>query len=61
MSDKYFVDTNILVYANAAAAGDKHARAQALVEDLWLIQVAETAGAAFSIQKTFQAGRDTAR
>ena len=35
MSDKYFVDTNILMYAHDTAAGDKHARARALVEDLW--------------------------
>jgi predicted nucleic acid-binding protein len=36
MSDKFFVDTNILMYAHDIAAGDKHARAKALVEDLWL-------------------------
>jgi predicted nucleic acid-binding protein len=35
MSDKYFVDTNILVYAHDSSAGDKHLRAKALVEDLW--------------------------
>ncbi len=35
MSDKYFVDTNILMYAHDAAAGEKHARAKALVEALW--------------------------
>lgn len=35
MSDKYFVDTNILVYAHDTSAGDKHLRAKALVEDLW--------------------------
>lgn len=35
MSDRYFVDTNILMYAHDTAAGDKHARAQVLVEDLW--------------------------
>lgn len=35
MSDKYFVDTNILMYAHDAAAGAKHDRAKALVEDLW--------------------------
>ncbi len=35
MSDRYFVDTNILMYAHDTAAGDKHARARALVEDLW--------------------------
>jgi predicted nucleic acid-binding protein len=35
MSDRYFVDTNILMYAHDAAAGDKHHRAKALVENLW--------------------------
>ena len=35
MSDKYFVDTNILMYAHDTAAGAKHERARALVEDLW--------------------------
>jgi predicted nucleic acid-binding protein len=35
MSDKRFVDTNILVYAHDSAAGAKHERAKALVEQLW--------------------------
>jgi predicted nucleic acid-binding protein len=35
MSDRYFVDTNILMYAHDASAGAKHERAQALVEQLW--------------------------
>jgi predicted nucleic acid-binding protein len=35
MSDKYFVDTNILVYAHDRSAGAKHQRAKALVERLW--------------------------
>lgn len=35
MSDRYFVDTNILMYAHDAAAGEKHQRAKALVEELW--------------------------
>jgi predicted nucleic acid-binding protein len=35
MSDKYFVDTNILMYAHDAGAGPKHERARALVEQLW--------------------------
>lgn len=35
MSARSFVDTNILVYAHDAAAGVKHERARALVEDLW--------------------------
>lgn len=34
-ADKAFVDTNILVYAHDAAAGDRHARAEALVTQLW--------------------------
>ena len=35
MSDKFFVDTNILVYAHDSAQGEKHKRAQALVQTLW--------------------------
>jgi predicted nucleic acid-binding protein len=35
MSDRYFVDTNILMYAHDTAAGEKHQRARALVESLW--------------------------
>lgn len=35
MSDKFFVDTNILMYAHDTAAGAKHDRARALVEELW--------------------------
>ena len=35
MSDRYFVDTNILVYAYDRTTGAKHARARALVEQLW--------------------------
>jgi predicted nucleic acid-binding protein len=35
MSDKYFVDTNILMYAHDKAAGEKHERARVLVEQLW--------------------------
>jgi len=35
MSDRYFVDTNILMYAHDASAGSKHERAKALVEELW--------------------------
>lgn len=33
--DKAFVDTNILVYAHDAAAGEKHSRAKALVSQIW--------------------------
>src|SRR5262245_6731902 len=35
MSDRYFVDTNILMYAHDAAAGEKHQKAKALVQELW--------------------------
>jgi predicted nucleic acid-binding protein len=35
MSDKCFVDTNILVYAHDRSAGVKHQRAQMLLEQLW--------------------------
>lgn len=35
MSDRYFVDTNILMYAHDLSAGAKHERARALVEELW--------------------------
>ena len=35
MSDKYFVDTNILVYAHDRSSGAKHERALELVQELW--------------------------
>jgi predicted nucleic acid-binding protein len=35
MPDKYFVDTNILVYAHDEAAGVRHERAAVLLETLW--------------------------
>ena len=35
MSDRFFVDTNILMYAHDKASGAKHERAKALVEELW--------------------------
>ncbi len=35
MSDRIFVDTNILVYAHDLSAGDRHAKASAVVESLW--------------------------
>lgn len=35
MDEKYFVDTNILVYAHDRSAGLKHERALALVDRLW--------------------------
>ncbi len=33
-----FVDTNVLIYAYDRSAGEKHARAQALVADLWRVR-----------------------
>lgn len=35
MSDRCFVDTNILVYAHDRSAGLKHERARILIEELW--------------------------
>ena len=35
MADKFFVDTNILVYAYDRSAGRKHQKSRALVEELW--------------------------
>ena len=35
MSDKCFVDTNILVYAHDCSAGLKYERAETLIETLW--------------------------
>lgn len=35
MSDKCFVDTDILVYAHDRSAGVKHDRARQLLEQLW--------------------------
>jgi predicted nucleic acid-binding protein len=35
MSDKCFVDTNILVYAHDRSTGDKHLRARTLIDQLW--------------------------
>jgi predicted nucleic acid-binding protein len=35
MSDKSFVDTNILVYAHDRSAGARHDKAAALIEQLW--------------------------
>lgn len=35
MSDKCFVDTNILIYAHDRSTGVKHRRAQLLTEQLW--------------------------
>jgi predicted nucleic acid-binding protein len=33
MSDRYFVDTNILMHAHDAAAGEKHEKARALARN----------------------------
>ena len=35
MNDRFFVDTNILVYAHDRSAGLKHRRASLLLEQLW--------------------------
>lgn len=35
MSARYFVDTNLLIYAHSPEAGEKSRRARALVERLW--------------------------
>jgi predicted nucleic acid-binding protein len=35
MADKYFVDTNILIYAHDPSAGVKHDRARQLIAQLW--------------------------
>jgi predicted nucleic acid-binding protein len=35
MAEKYFVDTNILIYAHDRSTGLKHDRARQLVERLW--------------------------
>jgi predicted nucleic acid-binding protein len=31
-----FVDTNVLIYAHDLSAGDKHARARELIQELWV-------------------------
>ncbi len=36
MPDKYFVDTNILIYAHDRSTGLKHERARQLIERLWV-------------------------
>ncbi|HKN15580.1 MAG TPA: PIN domain-containing protein [Candidatus Sulfotelmatobacter sp.] len=35
MADKYFVDTNILIYAHDRSSGIKHQRARRTIERLW--------------------------
>ena len=37
MPDKFFVDTNILLYAHDRSAGVKHERARQLLERLWTL------------------------
>jgi|ERR1022692_4203183 predicted nucleic acid-binding protein len=36
MADKYFVDTNVLIYAHDRSTGIKHERARQLIESLWM-------------------------
>jgi len=36
MSDRVFVDTNVLIYAHDLDAGKKHAVASQLIEELWM-------------------------
>jgi predicted nucleic acid-binding protein len=36
MPDKYFVDTNILIYAHDRSTGIKHERASRLIEHWWM-------------------------
>lgn len=45
MSNKAFLDTNILVYAHEPGTGIKHERARALIEMIW-----ETGGGVLSTQ-----------
>ena len=35
MSARYFVDTNLLIYAHSREAGEKNRKARALIERLW--------------------------
>jgi predicted nucleic acid-binding protein len=35
VADKFFVDTNILIYAHDRSTGVKHERARKLIENLW--------------------------
>jgi predicted nucleic acid-binding protein len=35
MAEKYFVDTNILIYAHDRSSGIKHERARRVIERLW--------------------------
>ncbi len=36
MAEKYFVDTNVLIYAHDRSTGFKHERARQLIEGLWM-------------------------
>jgi predicted nucleic acid-binding protein len=49
MSDRCFVDTNILVYAHDRTSGAKHERARALIEGLW-----SSGGGVLSTQVLFE-------
>lgn len=35
MAERYFVDTNVLIYAHDRSAGARHERARRLIEHLW--------------------------
>lgn len=37
MSDRVFVDTNVLVYAHDTSTGARHEQARSLVERLWIL------------------------
>ena len=45
VSQRQFVDTNILIYAHDRSAGPKHLRAKALIQELW-----DSGGGYLSIQ-----------
>ena len=45
VSQRQFVDTNVLIYAHDRSAGPKHQRAKALIQELW-----NSGGGCLSIQ-----------
>jgi predicted nucleic acid-binding protein len=45
VSQRQFVDTNVLIYAHDRSAGPKHQRAKALIQELW-----DSGGGCLSIQ-----------
>ena len=63
MSDRYFVDTNILMYAHDTSAGAKHERARNLIEELWRDRsgVVSTRVLAGAQRQSAAQGRPTAR